>query len=266
MNESLDKELTIITPEQVQLQFQTAGLGSRALAHLLDALILLVFNGVLLIAIVGVSRLYTGNWMPTVADYIIVIILVLFIVVNVGYFVCTEAYMGGQTPGKRVTGLRVLQNNGQSATILSILIRNLFRLLDVLPTSYFLGAVAIFFTSKDKRIGDMVAGTIVVIEARSERLKRRRQIDKAIAKWKFKMSPVELDPYIKQTVAAEDWQLLQAWIERLPTMHAARLKQLAIPISDHFARKFEHDWRSERPDPSAYLIMIYEQLRSDWEV
>jgi uncharacterized RDD family membrane protein YckC len=265
MSESLDKELTIITPEQVQLQFQTAGLGSRALAHLLDAVVLLVFNGILFLFVISVSRLYAGNWFPAVADYLIAISLVLLVVLNLGYFVCTEAYMGGQTPGKKVMGLRVLQNNGQSATLLSIIIRNLFRLLDMLPTSYFLGAIAIFFTSRDKRVGDMVAGTIVVIEARSERLKRIRQIDKAILKWKIHKPIMELDPSKKQAITSEDWQLLQAWIERLPTMHTVRLQQLALPIAQHFARKMEQEWNDD-PDPASYLIRIYEQLRNDWEV
>ncbi|MFD0698256.1 RDD family protein [Paenibacillus sp. GCM10027628] len=265
MNEPLDKELTIMTPEQVQLQFQTAGLGSRTLAHLIDTLILLIVNGLLLLSAVGVSRLYAGKWLPGVADYMIAILIILFIILNLGYFVCTEAFMGGQTPGKRVIGLRVLQNNGQSATLLSIIIRNLFRLLDVLPSSYFLGAVVMLFSPRDKRIGDMVAGTIVVIEARSERMKRRRRIEKALSKWKDSLPLVELDESKRLAIASDDWQLMQAWIERLPTMHIARLQQLAIPIAQHFARKLDHDL-SGQSDLVAYLIVIYEQIREDWEV
>ncbi|MGO4271436.1 RDD family protein, partial [Paenibacillus sp. TAF58] len=97
MNESLDKELTIITPEQVQLQFQTAGIGSRALAHLLDCLILFVMNGLLFLFAILISRLYSGDWLPALADYLIAIAILLWVVVNIGYFVCTEAFMGGQT-------------------------------------------------------------------------------------------------------------------------------------------------------------------------
>ncbi|MBD0383662.1 RDD family protein [Paenibacillus sedimenti] len=265
MNKPLDKELTIITPEQVQLQFHTAGLGSRALAHLLDTLILLIVNGILLLFVIGISRLYAGEWLPAVADYMIAISIILFVVLNLGYFVCTEAFMGGQTPGKRVIGLRVLQNNGQSATLLSIIIRNLFRLLDMLPTSYFLGAVVMLFSPRDKRIGDMVAGTIVVIEARSERMNRRRRIEKALSKWKLALPHMELEESKRQSITSDDWQLLQAWIERLPTMHNVRLQQLAVPISQHFARKLEHNL-SGQPNPAAYLIAIYDRIRDDWEV
>ncbi|NEW09214.1 RDD family protein [Paenibacillus sp. SYP-B3998] len=265
MNESLDKEVTIITPEQVQLQFQTAGLGTRALAHLIDAVILSIVNTILFVAALGFGRLYAGEWLPDIADYLIVLVIVLFIVINLGYFVCTEAYMGGQTPGKKKIGIRVLQNNGQSATLLSIIIRNLFRLLDMLPSFYFLGALAIFLTARDKRVGDMVAGTIVVIEARSERLKLRRQIDKAISKWKLDIPLIEFDDAAKQAVTSEDWQLLQAWIERIPTMHSSRLQQLAFPIAQHFTRKLGHDVTIQS-NPASYLIRIYEHLREDWEI
>ncbi|KQX44685.1 RDD family protein [Paenibacillus sp. Root444D2] len=265
MNESLDKELTIVTPEQVQLQFQTAGIGSRAIAHLLDCLILLVMNGLLFLFAILMSRLYSGDWLPALADYLIAIAIILWIVVNLGYFVCTEAFMGGQTPGKRILGLRVLQNNGQSATLLSILIRNLFRLLDMMPTFYFLGAVSIIFSSKDKRIGDMVAGTIVVIEARFERMKRRKHIDKAISKKNFPILTVEIEEAERQEVTAGDWQLLQAWVERIPTMHNVRLQELAVPIAQHFAKKLGHDLGFTL-DPAAYLAQLYEKLRNDWEV
>lgn len=178
MNESLDKEVTVITPEQVQLQFQTAGIGSRAIAHLLDCLILLVVNVLLFVFVILVSRLYSGSWLPALADYLLAITIVLWIILNLGYFVCSEAFMGGQTLGKRRLGMRVIQNNGQSATLLSIIIRNLFRLLDMMPAFYFVGVLSMFLSSKDKRVGDMVAGTMVVIEARFERIKRRKQLEK----------------------------------------------------------------------------------------
>ncbi|MCY9669954.1 RDD family protein [Paenibacillus alginolyticus] len=265
MNESLDKELTIVTPEQVQLQFQTAGIGSRTLAHLIDCLILLVMNGLLFVFAILISRLYSGDWLPALADYLIAIALILWVVVNLGYFVCTEAFMGGQTPGKRILGLRVLQNNGQSATLLSILIRNLFRLLDMMPTFYFIGAVSIIFSAKDKRIGDMVAGTIVVIEARFERMKRRKHIDKAISKKNYPILTLEIEEAKRQEITAVDWQLLQAWVERIPTMHDAKLQELALPIAQHFAKKLGHDLGFTL-DPAAYLAQLYEKLRNDWEV
>lgn len=264
MSESLDKEVTIITPEQVQLQFHTAGIGSRAVAHILDCLILLVVNSLLLLFVVLVSRLYSGDWLPGLADYMLAITIVLWVVLNLGYFVGTEAFMGGQTPGKRLRGLRVLQNNGQSATLLSIIIRNLFRLLDMLPTFYFLGGLSIVLSSKDKRIGDMVAGTIVVIEARFERMKRRKQLDKAIARKNYPDLQLDINEALLLEVTASDWQLLQAWVERVPSMPARKLGELAAPIAQYLAKKLELELGTG--DPSAFLVKLYGKLRDDWEV
>ncbi|OPH49610.1 hypothetical protein BC351_37075 [Paenibacillus ferrarius] len=264
MNESLDKKVTIITPEQVQLQFQTAGIGSRAIAHLLDTLILMVVNGLLFFFVLLVRRLYAGDWLPAAADYLMAFSIILLILLNLGYFVCTEAFMGGQTVGKRLLGLRVLQNNGQSATMLSILIRNLFRLLDMMPSFYFLGAVCIMFSAKDKRIGDMVAGTIVVIEARFERVKRRKQLDTAIVKKNYPNLGLNLEAE-KEQITAQDWQLLLAWVERIPTMPAARLTELAEPIAQHFVRVLELDQMVAK-EPAALLVNLYGILRNDWEV
>ncbi|UJF32575.1 RDD family protein [Paenibacillus hexagrammi] len=265
MNGSTDKELMIVTPEQVQLQFQTAGLGSRALAHLVDGFILTVVNFLLVLFTVGVGRLLQGSWSFDMGDYVLALIIIFFLLLNLGYLIGTEAFMGGQTPGKRIIGVRVLQNNGQSATVLSIVIRNLFRLLDMLPSGYFLGAVTILLSSRDKRIGDMVAGTMVVMETRKERLKRRKRIDRAIAKRSGSIPHVLLDDIQKRAVTSEDWSLLHAWAERLPNLHEAKLQELSAPIAAHFAHKLGLD-HEQYPDKAAYVIAVYQELREDWEV
>ncbi|MBP1990896.1 RDD family protein [Paenibacillus eucommiae] len=265
MNESLEKELTIITPEQVQLKFRTAGVGSRAIAHLWDGLILLVVNGLLLALIIFASRLEWLNILDGVADYAGAALIILFILLNVGYFLATEMYMGGQTPGKKIMGLRVLQDNGQSATFLSIIIRNLFRILDFLPSFYFLGALIMLFSSKDKRIGDMVAGTIVVTEPGRERLQRKKGIDKSVAAWEGRLPDLNLDDAARRRVTPEDWQLIAAWMERLSGMSAARREEFSQPIFRHFVVKLQHESEGLY-DASAYLIALYLALREDWEI
>lgn len=130
-------------------------------------------------------------------------------------------------------GLRVLQASGQSATILPVVIRNLFRLLDFLPMGYFAGSTAIFFSRADKRFGDMVAGTIVVAEATAEQRKRRARIDKRIARLQAKglLLPDlagELGAAERALLDERDWQLLSGWAERLdpkPPVGAQGLEQ-----------------------------------------
>jgi uncharacterized RDD family membrane protein YckC len=264
VKEYLEKEIRVVTPEQVQLQFQTAGIGSRALAHILDGLLLLLANAVLVLFLILGSKYVWDGTLTDFSEYAVAITIIVLILLNVGYFICTEAYMGGQTVGKKIGGLRVLQDNGQQPTLLSIIIRNLFRLLDLLPMGYFLGAVVMMFSSKDKRLGDMVAGTIVIVELQGERLKRRKAIEKSLAAWQDRLPKVEVDELGKQSLTLDDWQLLQTWMERSTTMSQAKLGELSAPIARHLAEKLNHP-AELTIDPPAYLTAVYLELRSEWE-
>lgn len=268
MYETLEKQQTVVTPEQVQLQFQTAGIGSRAMAHLLDGLILVLLNAGILAALFGLASLAEEGTPATssgAGDYAAAIFIILVILINVGYFICTEYYMAGQTPGKRVFGLRVLQDNGQSATFLSVIIRNFFRLLDMLPTFYFLGVMIMLFSKKDKRLGDMVAGTMVVLELQKVRARRRRTIDKAIAKWQSQLPELQLEEGRIQVFNAKDWLMLSTWMDSLPTMHHTRLDELGKPIAEYIAAKLQHPPEAAI-STQAYLIALYIRFREDWEL
>ena len=81
-----------------------------------------------------------------------------------GYFAAFEALWGGQTPGKRAVGLRVISVTGQPITTFDALLRNLLRIVDQMPGIYAVGVLSIFFTSRNQRLGDLVAGTVVVQE------------------------------------------------------------------------------------------------------
>ncbi|MCD1261106.1 RDD family protein [Paenibacillus athensensis] len=265
MNDNIDHTLSIVTPEQVQLEFTMAGLGSRAAAHLIDGMILAGVNVLLVVAWSLVSHLMDGLLWSF--DYAFAILIAAAVLLNVGYLIGTEALMGGQTPGKRVLGLRVLQNNGQSATVLSIIIRNLFRLIDLLPYGYFIGSIAMLASSRDKRLGDMVAGTIVVLERQDERRKRQRLIGKELALWATRLPELGDSAPFGESISPEDWRLLQAWAERVPVMHKPSLARWSQPIAAHFAAKLGHDHHPQLlDDPIAYLLALYKSLREDWEV
>jgi uncharacterized RDD family membrane protein YckC len=266
MYDSLEKNLTVVTPEQVQLQFQTAGIGSRVMAQLFDTLMLLVLNTGIFFALYGLASLSDGEVQSsTGSDYAVAVFIIFWVLVNVGYFICTEYYMGGQTPGKRIFGLRVIQDNGQSATFLAVIIRNFFRIIDLLPTFYFLGMVVMIFSKKDKRIGDIVAGTIVVVEQHRAQLKRRKLMDKVIVRWRDRMPDLEIGEVGRQAINAQDWLMLSAWAERLPTMRSQKLDELGKPIAAYLANKLQHP-HVITAQTQAYLIAIYEALREDWEV
>lgn len=150
-----DSELVVATPERVSFDYQVAGLGTRAIAQLLDLLIV--------IGILFVLSFFALAFAAVQADTLATLILILgSFVVIFGYFWVSEAVWSGQTVGKRVFRLRAVGDRGEPMTFAQGAIRNIVRIVDFLPYGYGVGMVALFVNGKGKRLGDLVAGTIVV--------------------------------------------------------------------------------------------------------
>src|SRR5204863_2526318 len=150
-----DSDLVVSTPERVSFQYQVAGLGTRAIAQILDLLILLgVLFGVYFVAVA------VGQVGQDVFAYLIAVIGTF--VVIFGYFWACEAFWSGQTIGKKVFRLRAVGDRGEPMTFFQAGIRNVVRLVDFLPYGYGVGMVVLFINGKGKRLGDLAAGTIVV--------------------------------------------------------------------------------------------------------
>lgn len=154
----LDDAVRIATPEGVALELNLAGVGSRVMATTVDALVqaLIIAVGA---ALVGAAALSVG---PDADMLIFASQLLWFTIVFLGYPTIFERFNGGKTPGKSVLGLRVVTIGDQPVTLATAAIRNLFRLIDLLPAFYLGGLVAILATNLNQRIGDVVAGTLVI--------------------------------------------------------------------------------------------------------
>ncbi|HUK82200.1 MAG TPA: RDD family protein [Verrucomicrobiae bacterium] len=160
---------TVDTPEQVQLHLELAGLGTRSIAFILDAL---VRYGLLVSLVVAVMLIFgLGlNWSfdslaPSVGARVLIIGLILvYFAVEWAYFAVFEWLWNGQTPGKRAVHIRVLKDGGGPISFLDAALRNLLRPIDSSGPMCGFGILFIFFNSKHKRIGDLVARTIVVRE------------------------------------------------------------------------------------------------------
>jgi len=166
------------SPEQVALHLPIAGPTSRMLAYFLDFLFLtilqiaLVTLAVLVFPVLGrliVARLRDslgtlGQGPPGFEAFVFVLlmILVLRLLIEVGYFVVFEMAMGGRSPGKAAIRLRVLRDGGLPLDLRGSLVRNLLRPVDALPGTYVIGLVALVLSDEGKRLGDLAAGTIVV--------------------------------------------------------------------------------------------------------
>jgi uncharacterized RDD family membrane protein YckC len=154
-------QLNIDTPELVSIEMPIAGIGSRFIALIVDYLILIVGGIVVtLVMIVVVAAVHAfAHWSQ---NWVVAFILILVFLVNWGYFALFEAFWNGKTPGKRAAKIRVIHRSGRAISFVEALARNLVRAVDYLPGFYAVGVVAIFFSKQNQRLGDMVAGTLVV--------------------------------------------------------------------------------------------------------
>ena len=157
------KNITIVTPANVEVEYRLAGAGSRLGAFIIDFLIQFAAYLVLVWITVALSG---GFFVPEgfgwgINSTVLAVLVVGFFVIYFGYFLVLEYVMNGQTIGKRILGLRVIQDNGEPVNFFNVLIRGFLRSsVDIL----YVGVFVILFSKKHKRLGDMAAGTIVVSE------------------------------------------------------------------------------------------------------
>ncbi len=160
------KVLEILTPENVHVEYELAGLGSRFVAFFLDTvlqflLIILVLVGMSIGQMDIQSINYLDPWIVAVG--ILLVFLIFF-----GYFIFFEMLTNGQSPGKKIMKLRVLKQNGEPVGFWESLLRNILRMADFLPALNLIGTILILFTDKYKRVGDFAANTIVVKAKKDE--------------------------------------------------------------------------------------------------
>ena len=214
--------LTITTPEGVQLDLTLANVGSRFIAQCFDIVIelLIAFAGAVLIALLldgGVAVLF----------YSVGAFLILF-----GYDVAFEVWAGGRTPGKRWTGLRVLQESGAPVTFVPSAIRNVLRLIDFLPVAYGIGVTAIFFTDHNQRLGDLAASTIVVRERHGG-----RQPSTTLAVPDPSVPGTGRLAWDISAVTPQDLAMVQSFLERRATLTPGARAHLAQTLADRLRAK-----------------------------
>jgi uncharacterized RDD family membrane protein YckC len=156
---------SVETPEAVAFAYELAGIGSRGLALALDMLaIALLAAGEFAIAAVvyfALNAAISGN-AALVGAWVFGTTGVLAFGTYWGYFVYGEVFRNGRTWGKGRMGLRVVRDDGSRVAVLDSVIRNVLRLVDMLPGNYLIGMGCVIFSRRNKRLGDMAAGTVVV--------------------------------------------------------------------------------------------------------
>jgi uncharacterized RDD family membrane protein YckC len=154
----LDGSHTVLTPEYVEFRFTLAGIYSRFLAWLMDAVIVLMVTSAVLIGLNLAMAFFPG--------FASALSMVVYFLVDWGYAIALETAWSGQTVGKRVMNLRVIQESGVRIGFYHAALRNLARPVDRLPILYLVGGITALVSRSHQRLGDMLAGTIVVRERR----------------------------------------------------------------------------------------------------
>ena len=258
-----EEQMDLLTPEHVSLRFSLAGLGSRSAAQIIDSFIPIIINS---------SLAYTymltieENFSETTSNYFLAIIFITIFFLFWGYFVLFEFLAAGRTPGKMIIGLRVIQENGQSVTLLSSLLRNLLRIIDLLPLFYLLGMIMIFFQAKHQRIGDLVAGTVVILEIRRKEKRVKARVEKELDQKNVQLSRIILDEWSKKRIGLREWNLLKTYVNRRQALSIQERERLTIQVAkillpliggeigNRIFTELEKD-----------LLVLYLLLREEWE-
>lgn len=172
-----EEALIIETPERVPLAFALASIGNRFLAVAIDHFIQYLSIFIIAWAFfsltgIGSQDAPAGEILSEMPKWTIAILILVVFALFSGYFVFFEWLWDGQTPGKRLLKLRVIREDGRPITLWEALARNLLRIFDAVPgfalPIYSVGLIAIFLSSRDQRVGDMFAGTVVIRERTDE--------------------------------------------------------------------------------------------------
>ncbi len=236
---AFEATLEIETPERVRIRYELAGPGSRFAAGTVDVLLIgfLTLVAVLAVALaveVTVSDLTQRGQMLGMALAGIVMVVVW------AYYLGFELLWSGQTPGKRVMGLRVVSATGGPAPAAAIVVRNVLRIVDGLPLIVVevLGGIAMFASRRAQRIGDLAAGTVVVQERELE---------------------LSLDRVARGGTSLADGSLSSDDRARAKRF-LARRKELRADRRDEIARALVDDLRTRydlpQADPEALLSLL----------
>lgn len=244
------EKLTIETPEQIALEFPLAGIGSRGLALCIDSLI----QGVVALAIVVIVELALPDLSVTwigARNWLIAGTIFLIFCLYWGYFAAFEILWNGQTPGKRQVKVRVIHFSGRPITGFEGIARNVMRAIDSLGL-YAVGCIACAIDERNRRLGDMVAGTVVVHEVEEQSVSYWYGEDRSASA-----------PRVSQqvtTLTGQEFQLIETFLSRRLDIPNLQRLESARMIADRIGDRLNVP-KAERPVDEAFLEEVSRRYR-----
>lgn len=247
----LEQRVEIETPEHVAFSYTVAGIGSRAAAAIVDNVIIgLLITAVFVVAAFLFGAISGGSigkgFDAVFGSWATAVMIFLMFALSWGYFVFFEALADGQTPGKKMFGLRVVQDGGYSISFGASAVRNIVRILDAQPGFFYVvGMVSAVFSRTSKRIGDHVAGTIVVHE---------RVPDFAPAP-AVSASTTRSDAALPVTaqLTEDEFALLQRFMARRQALEASKRAELTMQLAQRFGARMP-----EGGSDAARIVRLYQ--------
>lgn len=204
------------TPEHVVLDYELAGVGSRALAAVIDLLLVTILS-----VVVTVSLVFWGNFSGWISALQILLLYSLMWL----YFALAEGLRHGQTPGKFLVGIRTIRESGHGLTFADAATRHLLTPIDLVGM---IGVILIAVHPRAKRLGDMVAGTVVVRDRPFE-VARPEAVAEAAVEEGADGSP---------ELADEEFALVREFIGRAPSLPGPVRNRFAGQFAARFAGRF----------------------------
>ncbi|MDA8743610.1 RDD family protein [Rubripirellula amarantea] len=257
----LDTTIAVVTPENIAFEYQLAGLFRRLPAYLID---LLVRWAVIILLVVGLFMLGALIDIASLGPFAIAGMFVTYFAISWFYGTFMETYYNGRTVGKWACGIRVIDIEGRPINGRRAFIRNLLRIADmapmasagmlsedispvfIIPTGMF-GILTMILTRRMQRLGDLAAGTMVIVDERSWRLPVAKVDDPRVPAL---ASFVPADYRISRSMA----RTLAVYAERRHYLTPARRREvarhLAVPLIDRF------EFRSDI-DPDLLMYALY---------
>jgi len=265
-----DTRYRVETPEQVGLEYDIAGLGTRLMAAIVDTMFLGVLGFLALcLGVFGLTAVFASISDEETANLIaLAVVGLIFFFLLWGYYVLFETIWHGQSPGKRWTGLRVIQEGGYPIGFSQAAIRNIVRIADFLPFFYIVGAIVMLVDSRSRRLGDFVAGTVVVKEQPEVTIASIGSTHPVPEAWPaqavgptfptvgastFEESAVF--PNLSRISSAE-YTLLREFLQRRTLLAPSARASLGLQLAQGFARRIDYTPSGDAPEEFLHRLGI----------
>ncbi|MEA3403771.1 MAG: RDD family protein [Armatimonadota bacterium] len=250
-----DERVQLYVPEQIEVSYQLAGLGSRFLAAAIDTFIVGVGTLLLAFVVFIIRARLTGQGL--VSAFAGLIALSAAILIYIAYYMFFELTRSGKSPGKTLTGLRVISTDGAPISAEQSAVRNILRIADWLPIFYAAGVISLLVTARNQRLGDLAAGTMVV----KERLAPMTELPEE------EPEAPELPPEVSgevlrmvragaRTVTREEERTIRRFLERRFDLAPQARRRLASRLADTLRRRFPGLQFGQLRNPETFLEVV----------